>query len=176
MEKLEISYENKFFADVLRLYKDSFPADERREENDFLDVARNCHQFSIHAFTEDDAFVGFLTSWEWDDFRYGEHFAVLPEKRGEGIGSRALKLFLDSSNKPLIIEVEPPTDKIARRRIGFYERNGLVLRSDVDYIQPPYSPEKSALPLLLMTYGDVAITTGDSHICRLHRDVYRTNE
>ncbi len=176
MEKLKISYENKFFADVLRLYRDAFPTDERREENDFLDVARNCHRFSIHVFTEGNAFVGFLTSWEWDDFRYGEHFAVLPDKRGGGIGSRALKAFLSSSDKPLIIEVEPPTNDIARRRIGFYERNGLRLRSDVDYIQPPYSPGKNALPLMLMTYGDIDLTTDDCHIQQLHRDVYLTNE
>ena len=25
---------------------------------------------------DDGAFAGFLTFWEWDDFVYGEHFAV----------------------------------------------------------------------------------------------------
>ncbi len=176
MEKLKISYGNKFFIDVLKLYKEAFPADERRSDEEFIDIARNCPQFSISVFTVDGAFAGFFTSWEWEDFRYGEHFAVLADKRGGGIGSKALKMVLDSSSKPLVIEVEQPNDDIARRRIGFYERNGLTLRSDVDYIQPPYSPEKNALPMMLMTYGDIDITTGDWHIRQLHRDVYKVKE
>ena len=109
---------------------------------------------------DNDEFIGFLTSWEWNDFRYGEHFAISPEMRCGGIGGNALRWFLASDSRPLVIEVEPPTDEMACRRIGFYERNGLRLWNDVEYVQPPYSPDRHAIELKLMTYG------GDFAFCR----------
>ena len=132
MKILKISSENKYFGDVVGLYEAAFPADERREVAEFSRLADTEKKFHINVFVGDnDEFIGFLTSWEWDDFRYGEHFAISPEMRCGGIGGNALRWFLASDSRPLVIEVEPPTDEMACRRIGFYERNGLRLWSGV---------------------------------------------
>ncbi len=58
----------------------------------------------------------------------------------------------------MLIEVEKPTDDESRRRISFYEKNGFRLREDINYVQPPYSPEQSGVEItLLMTHGDVKL-------------------
>ena len=57
----------------------------------------------------------------------------------------------------VLIEVEKPTDDESRRRISFYEKNGFRLREDINYVQPPYSPEQSGVEMLLMTHGDVKL-------------------
>ena len=89
-----------------------------------------------------------------------------------GIGGNALRWFLASDSRPLVIEVEPPTDEMACRRIGFYERNGLRLWNDVEYVQPPYSPDRHAIELKLMTYGGISLSAGDKYVKRIHRYVY----
>lgn len=83
-----------------------------------------------------------------------------------------MRWFLASDSRPLVIEVEPPTDEMACRRIGFYERNGLRLWNDVEYVQPPYSPDRHAIELKLMTYGGISLSAGDKYVKRIHRDVY----
>ncbi len=60
---------------------------------------------------------------------------------------------LNMSTKPPVLEVEPPADEMSERRIGFYERLGLSLRVDYEYIQPAYSEDRKALPMRLMTFG-----------------------
>lgn len=173
MNILRINSKNKYFNDVIGLYQTAFPPDERRSEADFKRIADQEPRFNIDVFTDDNgAFLGFLTSWEWNDFRYGEHFAIAPEKRCGGIGGEALRWFLKADSRPLIIEVEPPVDEMARRRINFYTRNGLRLHADIDYIQPPYGPQRNAIELKLMTFGDITLAAGDSHIRRIHSNVY----
>ena len=56
------------------------------------------------------------------------------------------------NDRPIVLEVEPPTTETARRRIAFYERNGFSL-CERAYVQPPYRPweETEGLTLLLMT-------------------------
>lgn len=175
MNILRINSKNKYFSDVIALYQTAFPPDERRNVAEFERIADTEPRFHINVFTDGDgAFLGFLTSWEWDDFRYGEHFAIDPAKRCGGIGGEALRWFLGADSRPLVIEVEPPTDDMARRRIDFYKRNGLRPHADVAYVQPPYDPSRNAIELKLMTYGDITIKDGDSYISRIHRDVYKS--
>ena len=86
MKILKISSENKYFEDVVGLYEAAFPADERREVAEFSRLADTEKKFHINVFVGDnDEFIGFLTSWEWNDFRYGEHFAISPEMRCGGM-------------------------------------------------------------------------------------------
>ena len=57
--------------------------------------------------------------------------------------------FLRWAPKPVIIEVEPPANRTAKRRIAFYEKLGLKL-FPCDYVQPAYDPDKATVPLYLM--------------------------
>ena len=174
MKFLKISSENKYFRDVLDLYETAFPVDERRETDDFVRITDEEPKFDVNIFLgENGEFIGFLTCWTWDDFRYGEHFAVKPDMRCGGIGGEALQWFLHSDNRPLVIEVEPPDGEIERRRIDFYRRNGLKMWNDVAYTQPPYTAGRNSVELKLMTYGDIRLAAGDKHVERIRRDVYR---
>lgn len=173
MQKIRISYKNKYFADVESLYVEAFPADERRDIEAFRQIAACNPAFAVDVFVGDnEEFLGFFTTWTWDDLRYGEHFAVRQDRRGGGIGSKALQAVIADDPRPLILEVELPDNDMARRRIGFYERNGLRLWDAIPYVQPPYDAERNALPMLLMTAGDIQLSPDDPRVERLLRDVY----
>ena len=50
----------------------------------------------------------------------------------------------------MVLEVELPEDELTCRRIGFYQRHGLVFNS-YRYLQPPMRKGQDMLPLRLMT-------------------------
>ena len=141
-------------ADFLRIYNESFPIDERRlyadegELRRFMSAKRG--KFHILALNEEDRLLGFISYWQFERYCYIEHFAIDPSERGRRLGSEMLGYVRD---------------------IGFYERNGYKLRSDIRYIQPPYSPEQKGLELLLMTHGEVDIES-ESDLIELKREVY----
>lgn len=97
-------------------------------------------------------FCGFITWWDFGGFVYGEHFAMLPECRGAGIGGEVIDRFVADAGKPVVLEVELPTNDMARRRIGFYERHGFTL-CDAEYAQPPYDAGGECVPMRLMSHG-----------------------
>ena len=89
-------------------------------------------------------------TWEIEDFLFIEHFAVGRQYRNGGFGGRLLEELAEEKGKPLVLEVEVPEDDLTKRRVGFYERHGLVL-NDYPYEQPPLREENDWMPLKLMT-------------------------
>jgi GNAT superfamily N-acetyltransferase len=79
-----------------------------------------------------------------------EHFAVNPVLRNGGVGSRMLKALKEDAEKMIILEVEPPIEEIAVRRVRFYERNGFFF-NDYPYIQPSMGEGRKETPLFLMS-------------------------
>ena len=55
-----------------------------------------------------------------------------------------------NEDKIVCLEVEPPVCNLTRRRVAFYERNGMFFNS-YPYIQPSISAGREAIPLFLMT-------------------------
>jgi len=140
----------KQLYDIDTVYKimiESFPTDERRP----YDEQKSLLSDSRYAIYGED--YGFIATWEFDDFIFIEHFAIEKSQRNSGLGSRILKEFLETSKKPVCLEVEPPDTEMAKRRIGFYERNGFFL-NEFDYFQPPISKGKNIVPLMIMTSGE----------------------
>ena len=155
---------------VERLYADAFPRNARRAESEMRRLAEcgRLNDFAVvnHCAAEDaeDAdgadgksdgcgrFCGFITWWDFGGFVYGEHFAMLPECRGAGIGGEVIDRFVAEAGKPVVLEGELPTNDMARRRIGFYERHGFVL-CDAEYVQPPYDAGGGCVPMRLMSHG-----------------------
>mgnify|MGYP003295387530 CR=1 FL=1 len=115
--------------------------------------------------------LGLLTTWEFDDFIYIEHFAINPSLRSQGYGSEALKAFIHEQGKPLVLEAEPPADEMTHRRIRFYERIDLTLY-DYPYIQPAYTEESLPVELRLMGTIDTETIPLDKVSDTLHREVY----
>lgn len=160
---MEVSFNNLSSDDgmvreVLELYQSAFPIDERRDVKSFMQILKEDIRFGLMACvgSESGCFYGFLSYWDFGEFCYIEHLAIVETYRGLGIGSAALSKFIDQVSSGIILEVEPPVDSITRRRVAFYESLGFELRSSFSYTQPPYSPQRNAVELKLMTYGEFA--------------------
>lgn len=142
---------------IEKLYYSSFPEDERRPWDEELSLLRSesapMRLLSIVTLT--GRFIGFMTVWCFEKFYYLEHFAIMPESRGRGYGSKSLALLLTYANdNGIVLEVEPPKDSSeAKRRVLFYQRDGFKLHESFDYIQPPYAHGLQPVELKLMTHG-----------------------
>lgn len=138
--------------DVCNLYQTAFPEDERRPLKQWLHLVDNEPTFQVLTAIKEKVFVGFITYWTFPDFTYVEHFAVDPNKRGNGIGGTVLEFFLRQHAEPIVLEVEIPETVQAQKRVRFYEKHHFVRWLD-SYRQPPYRKGGPWLPMNIMSYG-----------------------
>ncbi len=167
IEKMKKEYFDKVYA----IMEQSFPSDEKRpyeEQKKLLDNP----SYSIYIEDKKNAFIA---TWQFDDFVFIEHFAVRKEYRNTGLGSKMLGEFLEKQKKTVCLEVELPDTEMAKRRIGFYERNGFFL-NEYEYFQPPISKGKKIVPLMIMTSG-TKIKENTFKIIQdtLYKEVYKYN-
>lgn len=163
-----------YIDEAAALYENAFPEEERRPTADWIRLMSERASFHADAILlSDGTFAGILTYWTFKGFGYVEHFATQPALRGHGLGGKAIASLIEKARPtPIVLEVEPPTDETARRRISFYERQGLSL-VEKDYIQPPYRPDGECLNLHLMsTDKDFAETNFTFIKGTIHREVY----
>jgi len=146
-----ITLENKDFDKMYDIMKVSFPKDEFRPYDGQKALLKE-DAYRIYAYPdhEGDRIKGFVTVWEYENIAFLEHLAVNPTYRNGGIGSTILKELADKIQKMLCLEVELPETEIAKRRIGFYERNGYFL-NEYPYLQPALAEGQEPVPLLIMT-------------------------
>ena len=166
---------------LVSIYLDSFPIDERRPLESIVHLLATEPRYAMYTICDEDEdedarrtsgdVIGLLTTWSFDEFVYVEHFAISSSLRSQGYGTEALSTFIQSQQKPLILEAEPPTDETTRRRIRFYERHGLTL-FDFPYMQPAYTTESQPVPLCLMGTLDPAVTPLAQVSRVLHSEVY----
>ena len=142
------SKKDKFYDQAIELYKRSFPKEERRTMADQQKIMKN-KDYNFIVVTKDKQFVGFVMFWLYSDKLYFEHFCVLEELRNKGLGTQILQ-WLKQKQRKMILEVEPPTSEITKRRIGFYKRNGFVV-NDYEYYQLPYRKNDERIKLLILT-------------------------
>ena len=160
------------FDEIYAIMEASFPPDERRtfaEQRRLMDQT----QYKIYAErAQSGAIVAFLAVWEFETFVFLEHLAVTEQCRNQGLGARLLQEVCKRYGLPACLEVEPPTDQLTRRRVGFYQRNGFVL-NEYDYVQPSISAGRQPVPLMLMT-SPTALTVMEFETIRqkLYRTVY----
>ncbi|TWV15506.1 GNAT family N-acetyltransferase [Bacteroidaceae bacterium HV4-6-C5C] len=137
---------------IERLIIESFPAEEYRELDELRDYTRTKSIFYNNLIIDRQNPVGMVSYWTFDRFYYIEHFAIDPKQRNEGYGKQAISHLKDIFDRPIVLEVEPPTLEISKRRIGFYKRQGFTLW-DTPYQQPPYRLDGDFLPMQLMVSG-----------------------
>ena len=119
------------------------------------------------------AIAAVFATWEIEDFLYIEHFAVKEEFRNGGYGGELLDKLLEEKGRPMVLEVEVPEDEMTIRRIGFYERHGLVY-NDYPYLQPPMRKGQGMLPLRFMTKpGMIDEMTYERYKKRMYAVVYK---
>ena len=144
--------EHRLFTKVWSLYRKSFPSEERRQ----LCAQRRIMDNPLYHFeiiSDDNGLIGFILWWDFENIRYIEHLATLPQLRGKGYGRRILKRFISKSDTLILLEAEHPHTDINKRRIGFYERIGFVI-NEYEYKQPPFKKFGEYVPLILMTHPD----------------------
>ena len=138
------------YAEAMALYGISFPAHEQRETPSQTAILTH-PDYHFTAILDGSAFVGDMLYWETPDFRYIEHFCILPALRSQRYGSRALSML--PNDRPVILEIDPPVDEIAIRRKGFYERCGFTA-NPYPHVHPAYHKGVHGHDLLLMSRPD----------------------
>ncbi len=176
--------ETKLIDKILDIYIDSFPKDERRPVNEWLNILHNNNQFTLYGVIIEHEIAGFITSWDLTpEIVYIEHFAISKNMRGKNIGSRIITQFIkETKSKSIILEVEIPelaTEKeeknIRESRIKFYERLGFILQS-FNYEQPSYHGDNKTISLKLMEYGEGILS--DNYIPirnKMYNEIYNFN-
>ena len=184
-ERLDTKHRLYPFAEDL--LHTAFPADERRDDAQQREYTDRKAEFSAYALTDGDEPIGLITCWHFcggvsakepsaertlPEFVYVEHLAVAPSKRNGGYGAEILRSLKERHKGILVLEVELPQDEMSRRRIGFYERCGFEL-CHLPYLQPPYRPGDTPLPMYLMFHGTASPAPIFNTIRdTIHRHVY----
>jgi ribosomal protein S18 acetylase RimI-like enzyme len=140
--------DHKHLPELFALYLESFPREERRELNALLAMMDQKSMFFSEVLFESET-AGMVVYWEFDDFLYIEHLAIISDQRGKGIGSSVLKE-LQGKGYPVLLEVEIPHDEESSQRVTFYNRSGFNALP-VAYFQPPYREAESLLPMMLFS-------------------------
>lgn len=113
-----------------------FCLEERRSREDERNVLNN-KMFKPYFIYYQNKILGYFSYLEFEDFIFGEHFAILEELRDKGFGTEFFKYFLARLTKPLVFEIEKPTNKQSKRRKKFYDRLNSIY-SKYKYFQPSY--------------------------------------
>ena len=136
-------------SEILYAYQNSFPPDERRD-NEQLQKLFNNENAEIISILNENENIGYLILWKLSDFVFIEHFEIFECFRGKSFGSDILQNLLQKHPK-IVLESEPDyLSNIAAKRISFYKRNGFKV-IDEQYIQPSYGEGKKPLTLFLLS-------------------------
>lgn len=167
------------YPDFLKLYNESFTDNQRRfyEDEKHLNnfIKMKGGKFNAFAAVDGDLFLGFLSYWTFEGYTYIEHFAIAPEQRGKNLGRMLLNHLFKEVSPSVLLETEPGDTPEAQKRIEFYEKNGFRIREEINYTQPSYGGKgQVAVPMLLMTHGDVNLHNIDS-IKEMLKEVYNVN-
>ena len=167
--------DTELYQYVEDLLTDSFPLDEYRPLDQWRILTDSKDSFQNNAIISDGKPVGLLTYWDLGSFYFIEHFAIDKSLRNNGYGKDVLDLLEKEIDKPLILEVERPEDEISQRRIGFYQRYQFKLWHEA-YVQPPYRPDGSAVPMLIMCRGPLIAAKHYKDVKRkLYQEAYNLN-
>lgn len=108
------------------LNRQAFPAQERVSTEHLL-AAEGLENYGIY---EDGAFVGMLVTRVFRDLVYIAYFAIVPERRSQGLGTRALGVIRSHyAGKQVVLDFEAPdpaAENLSQRlrRREFYLRGG----------------------------------------------------
>lgn len=172
--ELKILTQKEFDA-VYALLEQSFPPEEYRDYAKQKALLQN-EKYTAYGLLEKGRLQALITLWDFAHVVYVEHFAVDEACRSQGLGRQILETVKAMVSCPLCLEVELPETGMAKRRIAFYARNGFTY-NDYPYIQPAYSPEKTAVPLRFMTTGGgISPERFEEIKSCLYREVYNVTE
>lgn len=149
-------FNSKEFEQALHIYSTSFPAVETKPIEKVVHMLKNDENYHLYVVTENNIVVGFSLMYVFRDLDAGllDYMAVIPERRGSGLGKRVFTYTFDQfcsilkSPLGLLLEIQNETsdnlpDQIKRkRRILFYTKLGAKLLNGVNYLIPPQHGDK----------------------------------
>ena len=141
------------------------------ERRDYCDALRmlDYPEYSVMEIHTEVGQVGFITLWSLGGFTFIEHFVILEQYRNHGYGRDVLDI-LKSKFERIVLEAEPPTEDIRRRRLAFYRRSGFF-ENNKPYLQPSYRKGESGVPLIIMSYPEV-LSDFDRAVTKIYSTVY----
>ena len=122
----------KILRRLRRLYKQAFPAKERKPWALLLGLARAGKSEQLAVLDDKGQFCGLAICHFWDDIVLLDYFAVEAAARNRGLGTAVLQLLQRRyAGRRLLLEIERPgapgyNEAICRRRREFYHRCGLL--------------------------------------------------
>lgn len=179
---------NKDFEDAIKIYIDSFPANERHSVDVIKErLIRKKYTMYIGRLENEIVFIALLWPLQNTDFILFDYMAVKESHRSRGIGSAFMKYIakqLEEQNKYLILEVENPNygdnKEERRRRINFYKRQRVKEMKNVRYILPPLSgpnPTEMILMVLPDYYaGKIPGKLVKETIEQIYKELYNRNK
>lgn len=115
-----------------KFLKEDFVSDEIKPIENILTLIKN-GRYEVYGVFQDDEMIAYASFWKKENINLIllDYLGVSKKYRNQGIGSKILVLIKEMlGNIPYVVEAEIPTgssleeDKIRKRRIEFYERNG----------------------------------------------------
>ena len=113
--------DKKDFDEVYAIMEASFPETEIRPREEQYALFDD-RAYRILVRREEGNTAGFFAVWDFPEVLYIEHFAVDGRLRGGGIGAAMIGELKALSDKPICLEVEPPENETAKRRIRWWRR------------------------------------------------------
>lgn len=145
-ELLKLEEFDRFY----QILSNNFPTKEIKEYNYMKDTF-HAGLYQVLTLKDNDQIVGIMSFYQHDDFRFIDYFAIDGSLKGKGMGSKMFQYFINLDDKMVILEVEHPEDEQSKRRIAFYQRNGLYLNDQFEYFVPPVRNLKHRLYFHLMS-------------------------
>lgn len=167
-EFVEAAYPHPLRSFGEQVLNDSFPTEERPALTDLR--ARKNPAFHFDIVQDNGIPIGILTHWDFPTFTYIEHFAILEELRNKRLGGCVLDQFT-RGNRLVVLEAELPENEIARRRLNFYQRHGLII-APYPYIQPAYAEGLPSVPLHILSTQKISLILFEEIKQTLYANVY----
>lgn len=163
------------FDEVFSIMKRSFPQEEMRNYEG-QKALLNRDDYFIKTYIHKQQLAGFCAYYTCDEFIYIEHLACNPEVRGLGIGTKIVQSILtDFNDQIIILEVEPPVDKVTKKRVRFYEKLGFIL-NPYYHFQPSLNEGMDGVELKIMS--SISLTEEKQEAFRkiLNTKIYNVDE
>ena len=137
-------------AAIRELYEEAFPACEKKPF-DMITDRRERGLMEILAVCDGEEFLGLAITALMGDIVLLDYFAIMPDKRGSGVGTEALKMLQKRyAGRRFVLEIEDdavPADNTEDR----IRRKSFYLRCGMDIM--PYRVSLFGVEMLILTYG-----------------------
>lgn len=143
------STQTPLFVCVDALYAQAFPWHEQRELPAKQRALSDPH-YALEAWFDGEQFIGMSGCWAFDGYVYIEHLAVDGSLRSQGYGKRLLGQILERAPQT-ILEIDPLTSDIARKRLRFYESMGFFA-NPWPHTHPTYHTDIADHELIVLSY------------------------